>query len=50
MFNSAWLGICVRTERTYSVVHECFLPPAVNVRMGKRLWSTGKGWRKLGTA
>lgn len=50
MFSSNWFEFCIRTNRKYSVVHERFLSPAINVRMGRRIWSTGNGWRKLSAA
>ena len=50
VFSSSWFEFCIRTKQKYSAMHQCFLPPAVNVRMGKRIWSTGNGYRRLQAA
>jgi hypothetical protein len=49
-FRSRWVELNVRTRRMYSPIHEMFLPPQIAARLGDWLWSTSKGFRKLGAA
>ena len=46
-FRSSVFEICVRVGRVYDISAERFLSSAVNIRVGKILWSTDKGLRKL---
>jgi len=39
--------VCIRLGRVYSLLHDKFLGSAINVRIGKTIWSAGKGLRKL---
>ena len=47
-FRSNMLEVCIRIGRVYNVMLEKHLGPALNVRVGKTVWSTGKGLRKIG--
>ena len=48
-FRSNVFELCVRTAKTYSIAAEKFLPPAINMRVGRLFtWSTGRGFRKFG--
>ena len=49
-FRSSKVEVCIRLGRVYNLLHEKFLGSAINVRVGKTIWSTGKGLRKLGEA
>ena len=49
-FRSPKIEVCIRLGRVYNLLHEKFLGSAINVRVGKTIWSTGKGLRKLGSA
>lgn len=47
-FRSRKVEVCIRLGRVYNLLHEKFLGSAINVRIGKTTWSTGKGLRKIG--
>ena len=48
-FRSGIFDLCIRTVKMYSVAAETFLPPAINMRFGRKYtWSTGRGLRKFG--
>jgi hypothetical protein len=47
-FKSNFLDMCIRVGYVYNVTLEKYLGSAFNIRIGKILWSTGKGLRKLG--
>ena len=47
-FRSKKFEMCVRLGRVYNLMLEKHLGPAINVRFGQTLWSTDKGFRKLG--
>jgi hypothetical protein len=49
-FRSRWVEVNVRTKRMYSPAHDKFFPAQLAARLGDWLWSTGKGFRKLGGA
>ena len=49
-FRSKWFDMCVRTKRMYVVSAHNFCGPMLALRVGDRVWSTGKGFRKLGAA
>jgi hypothetical protein len=49
-FRSRKVEVCIRLGRVYNVALENYLGSAVNVRVGKTVWTTGKGLRKLGQA
>ena len=49
-FRSNPFEICVRIGRVYNLSAERFLGSAFNVRIGKTVWTTGKGLRKIGQA
>ena len=49
-FRSRKLELCIRLGRVYNVMLEKYLGSAINVRVGKTVWSTGKGLRRVGTA
>ena len=44
---TSYVELCVRSKPTYCVTLETFLPPQIAIRVGKYVWSTGKGFRKL---
>ena len=49
-FESRFFAFCLRTSQTYMPHQdECILPPALNMQIGKYLWSTKKGWRSIKT-
>jgi hypothetical protein len=47
-FRSNMLEVCIRIGRVYNVMAEKYLGSAINVRVGKTVWTTGKGLRKIG--
>jgi len=49
-FESRFFAFCLRTSQTYVPQQdEKVLPPALNMQIGKYLWSTKKGWRSMKT-
>ena len=50
IFRSRNVEVCIRLGRVYNLLHEKFLGSAFNVRVGKTVWCSGKGLRKLGQA
>ena len=46
-FRSRKVEVCIRLGGLYNLLHEKFLGSAINVRVGKTIWSTGKGLRRL---
>lgn len=49
-FRSSKVEVCIRLGRVYNLLHEKFLGSAINVRIGKTIWSTNKGLRRLEAA
>ena len=47
-FRSNMFEMCVRLGRVYNVTLEKYLGSAINVRVGKTIWTTGKGLQKVG--
>ena len=43
-----WFEMCVRTKRMYVHSVSNFCCPMIAIRCGSTVWSTGKGFRKLG--
>ena len=49
-FESKFFAFCLRTSQTYAPHQdESILPPALNMQIGKYLWSNKKGWRSMKT-
>jgi hypothetical protein len=49
-FRSRPFEVCVRLGRVYDLLEERFLGSAINVRVGKTVWTTGKGLQRIGQA
>jgi len=47
-FRSRKVELCIRLGRVYNVMLEKYLGSAINVRIGKTVWTTSKGLRKIG--
>ena len=47
-FRSKAFELCIRLGHVYNLTVEEYLGPAINVRVGKTVWTTGNGLRKLG--
>lgn len=48
--HTSWFELCIRTKRMYIPSHDEVMDKQFAVRFGKRVWSSGKGWRKIGAA
>ena len=46
-FRSNMVEVCIRLGRVYNLMLEKHLGPAINLRVGKTVWTTGNGLRKL---
>jgi len=47
-FRARKVELCIRLGRVYNVMLEKYLGSAINVRVGKTVWTTGNGLRKIG--
>jgi len=47
-FRSKNFELCVRLGRVYNLTLEKHLGSAINVRVGRTVWTSGKGLRKIG--
>ena len=47
-FRSNMVEVCIRLGRVYNLALEKHLSSAINLRIGKTVWTTSKGLRKLG--